>query len=344
MVREIVRKARTDEYRFSSLISRNRRRARHSRCGSRRRRRAIAWPAVVRRRSFNRRRGTERAMFITKTSLPRRTFLRGVGATVALPLLDAMVPALRDGADGRGPPRRSEPSTCRTVRSWRSWTPAAAGHGFELSPILKPLEPFENQLTVISNLSAPAAEAAMHAARGLRWLSGAIPKQTEAEDVRARHRPSTRSWRSRSDRRRRCRRSSSPPRTSPATSAAARRLQLRLPEHHLVGVADDAAADGDQPAVRVRAAVRRRRPDPQRSAGAACRRTAASSTRSSARCGRCSRGSGARDRAACRRLSRRRARDRAADPAQAEAQQLADVHADGQARSACPTSSKSTRR
>ena len=118
-------------------------------------------------------------MFITRTSLPRRTFLRGVGATVALPFLDAMVPA-------------ATAQTARPVRAgfiyiphgaaMASWTPAAAGYGFELSPSLQPLAPFKKSLTVISNLSRAGGQSAMHAAAACGWLSGAIPKQTEAED------------------------------------------------------------------------------------------------------------------------------------------------------------------
>ena len=94
-------------------------------------------------------------MFITKMSLPRRTFLRGLGAAVALPLLDAMVPALtRVGRRPRRTRRRaSARSTCPTARSWSSGRPATAGAGFEFTPILKPLEPFRDSLVVVSNLT-----------------------------------------------------------------------------------------------------------------------------------------------------------------------------------------------
>jgi hypothetical protein len=61
-------------------------------------------------------------MFITKMSLSRRTFLRGAGATVALPFLDAMVPAL--GAAPAGTTRAGS-STSRTAPTWASWTPRA---------------------------------------------------------------------------------------------------------------------------------------------------------------------------------------------------------------------------
>ena len=69
-------------------------------------------------------------MIITKMALPRRTFLRGMGATLALPLLDAMVPAL-SALERRPPasavPRVSASSTCRTARCMDKWTPAGDG-------------------------------------------------------------------------------------------------------------------------------------------------------------------------------------------------------------------------
>ena len=63
-----------------------------------------------------------------------------------------------------------------------SWTPAAAGTGFELSPTLKTLEPFRDSLVVVSNLRRAGGQSAMHAAAACGWLSGATPKRTEAED------------------------------------------------------------------------------------------------------------------------------------------------------------------
>ena len=98
-------------------------------------------------------------MFITKMSLPRRTFLRGMGATLALPLLDAMVPALtRASAQTAGATRArgSAPSTCRTARSWTSGRRRPSGADFEFTPILKPLEPFRDSADGrVSNLCDP---------------------------------------------------------------------------------------------------------------------------------------------------------------------------------------------
>ena len=76
--------------------------------------------------------------------MPRRTFLRGVGATVALPLLDAMVPALTALAQTPATPRtRFGAIYVPNGAIMEQWTPAAPAPGFELSPILKPLEPFQ---------------------------------------------------------------------------------------------------------------------------------------------------------------------------------------------------------
>ena len=127
-------------------------------------------------------------MFITKLSLPRRTFLRGMGAAVALPLLDAMVPALTPVVK----------SAAKAVRRFGAvyipngaivdqWIPKTAGTGFEFLPILQPLEPFKNQLVVVSNLtrSHPGSQVGDHAVSAAGFLTGVWPKRTEAEDVLA---------------------------------------------------------------------------------------------------------------------------------------------------------------
>jgi hypothetical protein len=99
-------------------------------------------------------------MFITKVALSRRTFLRGVGASVALPLLDAMVPALTAAADT---PAKAVPRLGVVYHPngviYQNWLPRGAGREFEFSPILAPLEPFRDQLIVITNLSSHQAEA-----------------------------------------------------------------------------------------------------------------------------------------------------------------------------------------
>ena len=81
-------------------------------------------------------------MLITKIALPRRTFLRGLGAAVALPLLDAMAPAM--SAQTKAAPRFAAIYVGNGANMY-DWTPAAEGAGFAFSPILKPLEAFRAQ-------------------------------------------------------------------------------------------------------------------------------------------------------------------------------------------------------
>jgi hypothetical protein len=124
-------------------------------------------------------------MFISKISLPRRTFLRGVGVTLALPLLEAMVPAaslLAKTPANR--PLRAGFIYIPHGADMSSWTPAAAGSNVELSRTLTPLEPFKDSLVVVSNLMRAGGQTEMHAAAASGWLSGAIPKRTEGADYR----------------------------------------------------------------------------------------------------------------------------------------------------------------
>ena len=88
-------------------------------------------------------------MVITKIVLPRRTFLRGMGATLALPFLDAMVPAMSAQAKGRP---RFAAIYVGNGANMNDWTPASEGTGFAFSPILKPLEPFRDRTVVFTGL------------------------------------------------------------------------------------------------------------------------------------------------------------------------------------------------
>ena len=120
-------------------------------------------------------------MFVTRRSLPRRTVLRGIGAALALPLLDAMVPALTATAQTAAAPTRRFGAVFVPMGERPShWTPATTGAGFELSPILKPLERFRDSLTVVSNVDRPLQ--GTHAVSSGTWLTGSAPKRTEAED------------------------------------------------------------------------------------------------------------------------------------------------------------------
>ena len=126
-------------------------------------------------------------MVITKLALPRRTFLRGMGATLALPLLDAMVPAL--SARAPGTPRFAVVYVGNGMNMW-DWTPPTEGKGFELSPILQPLERFRRHTLVLSGLdNYPATDqgdtGGQHPRAAPAFMSSVHPKQTEGADVEA---------------------------------------------------------------------------------------------------------------------------------------------------------------
>jgi len=93
-------------------------------------------------------------MIISKKFLPRRTFLRGVGATLALPLLDAMVPALSAMAKtAANPVRRLGFIYVPNGVNQAQWTPVGEGRNFEFSLVLSPLAPFRDRLVVVSGLA-----------------------------------------------------------------------------------------------------------------------------------------------------------------------------------------------
>jgi len=124
-------------------------------------------------------------MVIEKMSLPRRTFLRGIGAALALPLLDAMVPALTAVVKtAANPVRRLGIVYVPNGMAMDSWTPAAEGAGFEFTPILKSLEPFRDQMLVLSNLSG-APGGGSHAGAATRFLTGMVARQPRGTGVQA---------------------------------------------------------------------------------------------------------------------------------------------------------------
>jgi hypothetical protein len=132
-------------------------------------------------------------MIITKASLPRRTFLRGLGATFALPMLDAMVPALSGTLKGAGAPVCRMgfvylPNGVAMNDSINYWTPKGVGSGFEFSPILSPLAPYRDRLTVVSGLAQKQGESlgdgnGEHTRACSTWLVGVHPKKTEGADI-----------------------------------------------------------------------------------------------------------------------------------------------------------------
>src|SRR6185312_3922522 len=123
-------------------------------------------------------------MMITKKALPRRTFLRGMGATLALPLLDAMVPAMTAFAKTPADPVRRlgfiyMPMGCDITR----WTPRSTDGTLKmLSPALQSLEPFVDRLTVFSNMELKNAYPGTHATSNAAFLSAAKAKWTESTD------------------------------------------------------------------------------------------------------------------------------------------------------------------
>ncbi len=122
-------------------------------------------------------------MIITKKALPRRTFLRGAGATLALPLLDAMVPPLTALAATPGNPVRRLGFVYMPMGSDISrWTPPGEGSLAELSPSLSSLAPVVDQVTVITNLELKNAYPGTHATSNAGFLSAAKAKWTESTD------------------------------------------------------------------------------------------------------------------------------------------------------------------
>ena len=139
--------------------------------------------------------------FITQKCMPRRTFLRGAGASVALPLLDAMVPAGRHWTKTSAEIDKTRLIAIEIVHGsagcteWGAtqnlWSPAEEGRDFDLSPsVLKPLEPFQDYLTIVSNTDMRNADAfAAPEIGGDHFRSSAVfltqthPKQTEGSDV-----------------------------------------------------------------------------------------------------------------------------------------------------------------
>ena len=123
---------------------------------------------------------------ITGTALPRRTFLRGMGTTVALPFLDAMTPAF---ASASAPVTRVAFVYTANGVIMQDWTPADEGAGFAFSRTLMPVEPFRDDLLVVSGLAHRNGEAlgdgpGDHARAGASWLTGVHPKKTRGADIR----------------------------------------------------------------------------------------------------------------------------------------------------------------
>ncbi len=123
-------------------------------------------------------------MFITKRTIQRRTLLRGLGVSLALPLLDAMIPSMTALANTPANPARLRrlgfvymPMGCDLTR----WTPPGDTLQ-ELSPTLQPLENIKNKVTIVSNLELKNAYPGTHATSNSSFLSAATAKRTESTD------------------------------------------------------------------------------------------------------------------------------------------------------------------
>lgn len=122
-------------------------------------------------------------MIITKKALPRRTFLRGIGTTLALPLLDAMVPSMTAlAATPASPVRRLGFVYIPMGAHMPLWTPANVGRLTELSPTLSALTPVKDYVTVITNTENKNAYPGTHATSNSSFLSCATAKWTESSD------------------------------------------------------------------------------------------------------------------------------------------------------------------
>src|SRR6185295_6725473 len=125
-------------------------------------------------------------MFIFKKTLPRRTFLRGLGAAVSLPLLDSMIPALAAPTDpkGKGPIRFAVAYVPNGMWPMDKWTPATEGANFELTPTLEPFASVKDQILILSGLNHSEAmpkeneQGGDHTWAVTTYLSGVRPKRT----------------------------------------------------------------------------------------------------------------------------------------------------------------------
>ena len=123
-------------------------------------------------------------MMIFKKSMPRRSFLRGAGASIALPVLDAMFPALASVSNRAEIPRRLSIVYAPNGMNMKKWTPAATGKDFALTPILEPFAAYRDRMTVVSGLANMAGyalpgegESAPHERAGGVYLTGVHPKR-----------------------------------------------------------------------------------------------------------------------------------------------------------------------
>ena len=120
-------------------------------------------------------------MIITRKAIPRRTVLRGIGAGLALPLLDGMVPAfaaIRNSA--AAPVRRFGVFYVPNGMAMKHWTPETDGPGYETTRLLSQIAPYRDQTTVLTGLNGVPSNAGVHASAATRFLTGVTPARTES--------------------------------------------------------------------------------------------------------------------------------------------------------------------
>ena len=126
-------------------------------------------------------------MFLTKTHLPRRSFLKGAGVALALPFLESMIPAGRVFGQAARRPTRFGAIYFPHGAIMPKWTPAAAGAGYELPEILQPLKAFYDRMNVVSDLECALAygsgATANHNRSAAAYLSGAFAKTGAKPDL-----------------------------------------------------------------------------------------------------------------------------------------------------------------
>ncbi len=120
--------------------------------------------------------------------IPRRTVLRGLGTMIALPFLDSMVPAFASRLLRKSRPRRMAFVYIPNGAIMEDWTPAEPGAGYDLGPILKPLEPFREDLLVLTGLAQYQGNSlgdgpGDHARAGSTFLTGVHPKKTSGANI-----------------------------------------------------------------------------------------------------------------------------------------------------------------
>ena len=129
-------------------------------------------------------------MFLTKKHLSRRAVLKGAGVTLALPLLDAMIPAATALAQTAAVPKMrmgffyiphgAIMGNTSFGPDMDRWTPSGSGADYKLSPILKSLEPLKRYVTSFGNLQNQAMAGGVHSLAPATWLSGTRPDKASA--------------------------------------------------------------------------------------------------------------------------------------------------------------------